>query len=422
MMITRRRFLESAIAATFAAPRLRAQDAPALPPVRAITSGPKFHWLGYYDKLQFDPSGRYVLSNQVDIEHRSPTADDTIQVGMVDIEDGDKWIELGESRAWNWQQGCMLQWLPGSNGEVIWNDREGDHFCCHILDVVSGKKRTLPHPIYNLSPDARWGIAPDFRRLNDCRPGYGYAGVPDSNREITAPDEAGIWRMDMATGERELIIPFSKAAAIPYPAGFPPDAKHWFNHLLFNQDGSRFIFLHRWNRLEGRKGGFATRLFTAAADGTDFYITDPRGRTSHFVWRDPKHMAAFASHPMHDEDRFYLFTDQSDEVQPLGHDVMIVNGHTTYLPRHGNEWILNDTYPDSRRNQNPYLYHVPTDHRTWLGHFHSPKEYSGEWRCDNHPRSNPTGTQVCIDSPHGGNGRQMYLIEISALVPPPEPA
>ena len=33
----------------------------AFPPVRPITKGPKFHWFGYYDKLQFDPSSRYAL-------------------------------------------------------------------------------------------------------------------------------------------------------------------------------------------------------------------------------------------------------------------------------------------------------------------------------------------------------------------------
>ena len=49
-----------------------------LPPVRAITRGPKFHWFGYYDKLQFDPAGRHVLANQVDFEHRSPRAEDVI--------------------------------------------------------------------------------------------------------------------------------------------------------------------------------------------------------------------------------------------------------------------------------------------------------------------------------------------------------
>ena len=76
--------------------------------------GPKFHWFGYYDKLQFSPDNRYVLANQVDFEHRTPTPDDSIQVGMVDTQDGDDWIELGRSSAWCWQQGCMLQWLPGS--------------------------------------------------------------------------------------------------------------------------------------------------------------------------------------------------------------------------------------------------------------------------------------------------------------------
>lgn len=61
---------------------------PDSPPVRAITKGPKFHWFSYYDKLQFDPAGRYVLGMEVDIEHRSPKSDDVIKIGMVDLQDG----------------------------------------------------------------------------------------------------------------------------------------------------------------------------------------------------------------------------------------------------------------------------------------------------------------------------------------------
>lgn len=68
------------------------------------------------------------------------------------------------------------------------------------------------------------------------------------------------------------------------------------------------------------------------------------------------------------------------------------------------------------RLQHPYLYQVSTDKRVPLGHFYSPKEYTGEWRCDTHPRSSRDGKLVCIDSPHGGNGRQMYLIEIGELL------
>jgi hypothetical protein len=110
-----------------------------LPPVRAITRGPKHHWFGYYDKLQFSPDDRFVLGNRVDFEHRSPTGDDVIEVGMVDLQSKDEWIPLGTSRAWNWQQGCMLQWLPGHDSKVIWNDRVDGRFVSHILDVRSGE-------------------------------------------------------------------------------------------------------------------------------------------------------------------------------------------------------------------------------------------------------------------------------------------
>ncbi len=315
----------------------------------------------------------------------------------------------------------MLQWLPGSESEILWNAREGDQFVCHILDVKTRRQRLLPNPVYAVSPDGQWGIAPDFRRLNDCRPGYGYAGIPDPNREVLAPEDAGIWKVNLRTGESRLLLTFAQIAAIPFeldPAEFD-DAKHWFNHLLFNTDGSRFLFLHRWRPLDPAKykgiGGFGTRMFTCHADGTDLTTLDPLGQASHFIWRDPAHVFAWAYHPSF-KSRFYLFKDKTREVSAVGPEVMTVNGHNTYLPGTRNEWVLNDTYPDQQRLQHPYLYHIPTNRRVPLGHFHSPPEYKGEWRCDLHPRSSRDGQLVCIDSPHGGAGRQMYLIDIRGLV------
>lgn len=409
MKLTRRQVLAQLAAAGL----LRAEDVEKLPPVRQITKAPGFHWFGYYDKFQFSPDNRFVLGNQVTFEHRSPVAGDTIKVGMVDLRDGDKWIELGETHAWNWQQGCMLQWVPGTESTVMWNDREDGQYVCRLSDVRTGAKRTLPHPVYNVSPDGKWGIAPDFRRLNDCRPGYGYAGLPDPNAGVVAPEDAGLWKIDMETGSQELLITFAQAAAIPYAGGFSKGAKHWFNHLLFSPDGSRFIFLHRW-RGEAEGKGFSTRLFTAGKDGRDLYDLDPLGKTSHFVWRDPGHVFAWAYHPSHGE-KFYVYTDKTREVQVVGPEKMPVNGHNTYLPGTNSEWVLNDCYPDKQRLQNPYLYHIPTDRRVALGHFYSPALYTGEWRCDNHPRSSRDGRLVCIDSPHN-HGRQMYLIDLDGLI------
>lgn len=409
--LTRRQCLRAFLASV---PALAAASAASetLPTLRAITRGPKFHWFGYYDKLEFDPTSRYVLGMEVDFEHRSPQPDSVIKVGMVDLEDGDRWIELGDSRAWNWQQGCMLQWLPGSKTEVLWNDREGNRFVCHILDVKSKSKRTLPMPIYALSPDARWGIACDFRRLHDTRPGYGYAGVADPNKDVLAPTDSGIWKVDLTNGKQTLLFSMADVARFPDPKRDWKGTKHWFNHLLVAPDGKRFIFLHRW-RGPKEGAGFATRMLTARADGKDLRVVDPFGRTSHFIWRDPEHILAWALHPSHGE-RFYLYQDGSDRVEVVGKDVMTLNGHCTYLP--GNQWILNDTYPDRERRQNPYLYHVTSGKRVPLGHFHSPAEYAGEWRCDTHPRFSPDGRKVVIDSPHGGTGRQLYLIDISGIV------
>ena len=73
------------------------------PPTRVITKGPGFHWFAYYDKLQFSPNNRFVLSNRASFEGRSPTGDDVIEVGMIDLQENDKWIPLGKSNAWCWQ-------------------------------------------------------------------------------------------------------------------------------------------------------------------------------------------------------------------------------------------------------------------------------------------------------------------------------
>ncbi|MEM7035225.1 MAG: hypothetical protein AAF629_37140 [Chloroflexota bacterium] len=382
--------------------------------IRPITTGPKYHWFGYYDKRQFDPDGRYVLGMEVDFEHRSPTADDVITVGMVDLEDRDRWVELGESRAWCWQQGCMLQWIPGSADEVIWNDRKDGQFVSHILNVHTRVKRTLDYSIYTLSPDGLTGIGTDFRRINHMRPGYGYAGIPDPNHDVLAPADSGIYSVDLQSGQVKQLITIEDVVAIPYPRGDIRQAKHYFNHLLINTDGSRFIFLHRW-----RVGdqGFDTRMMTAAMDGSDIQVVDDYGKMSHFIWRDPKVILAWSWQPS-DGEAFYLYQDGPipNNAKVIGKGVMTLNGHCTYLPN--NEWILNDCYAGQTKDrlQELYLYNVGQGQRIELGAYHSPEIYEGEWRCDLHPRFSPDGTKIVIDSPHGGDGRQMYLVDVSGIV------
>jgi hypothetical protein len=380
---------------------------------RAVTQTPGCHWFGYYDKLQFDPSGRHMLAMSVDFEGRSPTAADRIRVGLVDLEEDNAWQELGSTRSWCWQQGCMLQWRPGSDREVLWNDREEDRFVCHVLDTRTRARRTLDRAVYTVAADGRTAVSADFRRINHMRPGYGYAGIPDPNREALAPEDAGIWSVDLDTGVSRLIISIARVAALPYAQGDLSAARHYFNHLLFNTDGSRFIFLHRWRFGDG---GFHTRMMTAAPDGSDIRCVDPHGRTSHFIWRDPHHILAWSWHPSR-ESQFYLYDERitdAEQVETVGEGVMTVNGHCSYLP--DTDWILNDTYPmGDDRLQQLYLYHVPSGQRHDLAAFAAPPDYEGEWRCDLHPRCSPDGRLVTVDSAYD-QGRQIYRLDIGDIV------
>jgi hypothetical protein len=383
-----------------------------LPPTRVITRGPRHHWFAYYDKLQFDPTSRYALGMAVSFEHRSPRADDVIEIGMVDLESDDRWISLGTSSAWCWQQGCMLQWIPGSNDTILWNDREDGQYVCRILNVVTKQLRTIPSPIYALASDGRTAISTDFRRLGHCRPGYGYNGIPDPNVDVAIPDDTGIFHVDLESGAQKLILSIAQVAATgPQLPSMNGALRHWFNHLLVNPDGSRFVFLHRW---EKASGGRETRMITARLDGTDLRVIDSNGLTSHFIWRDPHHILAWSNQPSFGK-RFYLFEDAvGGQINVVGDKQMTQDAHCSYLP--GQKWILNDSYPDRDRLQHPYLYEVDTQRIVPLGAFLSPPEYTGEWRCDTHPRFSPDGKKVIVDSPYGQEGRQLHLIDVSAIV------
>ncbi|MBS0210104.1 MAG: hypothetical protein JSS27_14240 [Planctomycetes bacterium] len=412
----RRQFVSVAAAGlAISAAQARGQEAAKaeLPPVRAITKGDGFYWFGYYDKLQFSPDNRFVLGNRARFEHRSPTAEDEIQVGMVDLAENDRWIPLGKSNAWNWQQGCMLQWIPGSPWKVIWNDRDGDKFVAHILDVKTNEKRTIPSPIYALSPNGKEAVSCDFARVADCRPGYGYAGIRDPYFDDMAPTAAGITRVNLETGTSKLIISHHQLATTGEVIQNTPQSKHHAYHLLCGPNGERFILLHRWTQ---PKGGHLTRLITAAMDGSDLRIVIPNGYASHFIWRDPTHILSQAKGWLgNDNWGDFLFEDKaSGIVAEIGHGVLDSGGHLTYL--RNNQWILNDTYPQgAKRLQTPHLYEIATNRRIDVGHFPSPEEYKGEWRVDNHPRLSRDERFVCIDSAHEGRGRQLYLIDISGV-------
>ncbi len=371
-----------------------------------ISTPPGFHWFGYYDKFQFDVTDRYVLGMRVDFEKRLPGPEDVVQIGMFDLLHAHRWIELGESRAWSWQQGCMLQWRPGSDHEVVWNDREGDHFVTRILNIETREIRTLPRALGTISACGRFALCEDYSRIWNFRPGYAYAGIADPHAHESAPAELGVWRMDMDTSKVDQIISLADLVKIPYPDQSADD-RHYVNHLSWSPTGERFLFFNRWAGT-----GQPTRVFTANREGADLRLLSARG-ASHWTWRDPEHVLIWG------RGAYQLFKDDGTG-EPIETVWEYHNGQQTYVPGTGKEWLLSDTYPQgSASHQELFLFHIPSKTKVTLGCFDSQPDSSEgahEWRCDLHPRFNRKGNKVVIDSTHGGCGRQMYLVDIEDVL------
>ncbi len=376
---------------------------------RAVTHGPKHHFFGYYDMLQWDATGRYMLGLETTFMDRSPEPEDPAVIGLIDTEDDCRWEPVAETYAWNWQQSTRLQWLASApEREIIYNDRTEDGLVAVILDVQSREKRTLPHPVNIVTHDGSQALTLNFARVHQYRPGYGYPGLNDPSVHEPAPADDGVFWMDMRTGESRLLVSFEQLLELQPRADFA-GAPHWVNHIEISPDDKRCSFLHRWHTVDDKWGH---RLITANLDGSDIYLLNDHMHFSHYDWRDGSHILAWANHPLAGQ-AFYVFTDHTQEATSAGKMMPDRDGHCSYSP--DRRWVLNDTYPDADKMRTLMLYEVATDRRIDIGRFRSHSPSLAELRCDLHPRWNRDGSQVCFDSVHEGS-RQIYVVDVEAVV------
>src|SRR6266849_3498965 len=366
----------------------------------------------FYQCLQFDATGRYLLGMRVYFQNRLVVPADRADIGFIDLKGGYKWTKIGETTAWNWQQGARLQWRPRSN-EIVWNARsdDGTKYVCSVYNFHTGKRRTLPRPIYDLSPDGATALTHDFERMKHR--GTEYAGIEDIYKNQYAPGKTGIWKMNMDTGHAELIMTLEKMAVIAYPDGHPRAGCLYFFREGWNPSGTRFIAF-----LKDPENALF-KAFSMAPDGTDirYLYSDP----SHHSWQDDVNVLDFGNHtppgggsPLKG---YFLFKDDgTGEAKNLLWTTDF-DGHNSYVSGPGGDWIISDTY-DIKGFQYLFMYHGPTKLFVPLAKLRNTAE-DGIHRVDLHPRLSGNGRMVSIDSTYEDLGRQMYIIDISHIVDNP---
>jgi len=381
-------------------------------PIVCATPGDAQYFFGYYDKFCENLSGRYLLAHAVPFMDRHPNPGDSAEIGFVDLHEHFRWHAIAETRAWNWQQGSMLEWW-GYEPErhIVHNDFRGGKFVAVIREIETSQERVLPLPVAAISRDGKQALSLNFARLIGIRDGYGYVSAPDPWRSVNVPEDDGIYWMDMMAGDYRLIITLRQLADIE-PEASMRDVKHFVNHIQFSTDGQRFLFLHRW--LDSHGKGWHTRMLTAAPDGSDVYLLNGHDMTSHYDWKDGTHILAYARRKGIG-DRYFLFTDKTQEIKIVGDSVLPrQDGHCHWSP--DRRWFVTDTYPQGEKRERLLLLYNPgTGARADIGAFASLAVTESDLRCDLHPRWSRDGKSISFDSTHEGK-RSVYTMDVADIV------
>lgn len=358
---------------------------------------------GYFGQQPWSEGGRRFLF------HRwRARGDARIAICARDAASGSVQV-LGESSAWNFQQGTMAQWIRRDGVEcAVFNDAQDGLLVCRLV-APDGSERRHPWPIQALHPGGREALSLNYRRLARIRPEYGY-DVEVQNFSTDQPqDRDGLWRVDLDTGEAGLIVSLAGLAALE-PRPDMGRAAHKVNHAVYSPAGTRFVFMHRWL---GQQGKYS-RLYVANADGSGLRLLLDHRMVSHYAWLDERRLLAWARAPERG-DRYYLVDVESGarEACCAGTLDRFGDGHPSYSP--DGRWIVTDTYPDRGRMRRLLLCRPADGIVLEAGAFHSPWRYDGPDRCDLHPRWSRDGARVSIDSAHEGV-RWTYVVDVARLV------
>ena len=384
-------------------------------PVRRISPADGHYFFGYYDLQPI--SGNLHLAHKVDFIDRLQRRDETVEIGLIEM-GKEKFERLDTTAAWCFQQGAMLQWNPAApNDEIIYNCTDGLNFYATIMNIHTGAKRYLDRPVANVSPKGDYALSINFERMYNFRPGYGYAGIGDPFFYDNHSDKDGIYLIDMNTGKSRLIISMQQIWDFYGKAGFKGvDKKIVVNHITFNTDGTRFLFIVRDFHGPGER--HTNTLITANRDGSDMYLLSDIGCQSHYHWRDPEHVLFFTDGKELDYRRGflnnYVLKDKTHEGELMSDGFFRTDQHMSYSP--DRRFLLTDSYPDKNNAQALRITDLERQLTVETGKYITIIDYCKceAWCCDLHPAWSPDGKLVSIDSTHEGQ-RGIYVLDVDEV-------
>lgn len=389
------------------------------PAVQRVTSGPHEHLLGNYFGIDaWSDDGRYLMALETDLNGRLPEIEDACTYGLVDLGDSNRFIPLGKTPCWNFQEGAMMHWLSADT--FIYNDLRDGRFVSVIRNWRTGAERIVPYPVSAVSPDRTKALSINYARLRLTRPDYGYPGEGQNSREdVKWPADDGIFVVDLKSGSGRLIVSTADCRRM-MPDIRKPGGLAYLCHTVFSRDGRRVFFLGRtidaYDKV-AKKGdiGRQTTSFTVNSDGTDLRRSFPDGwGGSHFSWKDGNTLCVTAKWQNRKWTHVEYTVGDESNAHVLGGGALDFDGHCIYSP--DMKWMASDSYRDRNGDRSIKLLDLVSGKVYGLGKYHVPDAYfPSYWRCDLHARWRRDSRALAFNSTHEGS-RQIYVMDLTKVM------
>ncbi|MFO1021483.1 MAG: hypothetical protein U0903_12415 [Planctomycetales bacterium] len=386
--------------------------------VRQITSGPNHHFFGYIGHVQNIPwnkSERYILTLRSTFQDRMPGPNDPADILLLDTHNNFSSRVLDQTRAWNPQQGTMLYWNPDAQEtQFFFNDRDPKtRKIFTVLFDIAANKRVKEYR-YDDTPVANAGVsqtggsftAINYARMALLRPVTGYKDATDWTTGMAHPADDGIFKIDIHTGAKTLLVSFDQLAKtikqLYPPLDIPP---LFINHTLWNREGDGIFFFARAGWEDGHKGTRINQPFLIHPNGT--HLTPTQFLGGHPEWDFGRRMIGRAGK------RQVLFdTDRQLVIGQLGTQEIFPDPEGDVSLSPDGKWFVNG-FRVSKEKQNYYAIYRRTDgaHIRSQG-FNIGQWGSGDLRLDPAPTWSRSNTQLLVPGLAENHTRQLFLITI----------
>jgi hypothetical protein len=246
-----------------------------LAPILQVTPAEGYYLHTYYDVTPFSPSQRYFAVTKVPFQEKLPVFGDTAEICVIDLQE--ETIEtVYETKVWGFQTAANLNW--GQTDRFLYlNDVIDGKTVCVRVDRESEEVKAYEGPMYHVAPDEScvvsfpqeyWAVT----QLGLGTPPKDYNNLP--SLPPGAVENEGIWRTDLRTNEKTLLVSLADAAAtLPHP---PPkdDYTFYFWHSKFNKQGTLISQVLRCQFMDGWNGRNPMTL-VFKADGSEIYYCLP---------------------------------------------------------------------------------------------------------------------------------------------------